>query len=237
MSYPMEYDYQAQTIAAEAAASERAAFIRRTYIHLATAILAFALLTTALLQLPGIENLVGLMIGGRWSWLIVLGLFMVVSSVADRWANSDTSQTMQYVGLFVYVVAQALIFVPLLYIAKNFYPDAIPTAGILTLACFGGLTLTVFLTRSDFSFLGTYLMVGGWLALGLIVASILFGFSLGLIFLWAMVALMCGYIVYQTSNVLHHYRTDQHVAASLALFASAATLFWYILQIVMSRRD
>jgi FtsH-binding integral membrane protein len=237
MSYPMEYDFQARSIAAEAAATERATFIRRTYAHLAGAILAFAALTTVLLQIPGIEQVALAMVSSRMSWLVVFGAFFAVSWVAERWASSDTSIGMQYLGLSLYVVAQAVIFLPLLYIASTFYPDAIPTAGLLTLACFGGLTLTVLLTRSDFSFLRTYLIVGGWLAMGLIVAGLVFNFSLGLIFLWAMVALMCGYIVYHTSNVLHHYRTDQHVAASLALFAAVATLFWYILQIVMSRRN
>jgi FtsH-binding integral membrane protein len=37
--------------------------------------------------------------------------------------------------------------------------------------------------------------------------------------------------------VLHHYRVEQHVAASLALFASVGLLFWYILQIVISLSD
>jgi FtsH-binding integral membrane protein len=112
----------------------------------------------------------------------------------------------------------------------------IPSAGIVTLAIFGGLTLAVFVTGRDFSFLRTALVVGGCVAMGIILTSCLFGFSLGLIFCYAMVALMSGYILYYTSNVMYHYRTDQHVAASLALFASVATLFWYILQIFMSER-
>jgi FtsH-binding integral membrane protein len=67
-----------------------------------------------------------------------------------------------------------------------------------------------------------------------IVCAIIFGFSLGIFFSLAMVVLASGYILYDTSNVLHHYRTDQHVAAALALFASVALLFWYVLQILMS---
>ena len=42
-------------------------------------------------------------------------------------------------------------------------------------------------------------------------------------------------ILYQTSNILRHYRTDQHVAAALALFAAIALLFWYILRLVSRR--
>jgi hypothetical protein len=72
-------------------------------------------------------------------------------------------------------------------------------------------------------------------ALALIVISVLFGMNLGVWFVWAMIVLASGYILYDTSNVLHRYRTDQHVAAALALFASVALLFWYVIQIFMSR--
>ncbi len=98
---------------------------------------------------------------------------------------------------------------------------------------FGGLTITVFVTRKDFSFLAPVLSIASLIALGLIVVSCIVGFDPGVFFAAAMVALMSGYILYYTSNVMLHYRTDQHVAAALALFAAVATLFWYILQIVM----
>ncbi len=229
MSYAME-----QPIAIRASESERASFIRRTYGHLAGAILAFIGLETVLLQLPGIEGFVG-SIGH--SWMLVFLMFMVVSWLANSWAHSDTSPVIQYMGLGLYTVAEAIIFLPLLYIAKLHYPNAIPTAGILTLAMFGGLTLAVLITRNDFSFLGPILAIGSLLAFGFIIAGILFHFTMGLVFSFAMVALISGYILYYTSQVLHHYRTDQHVAAALALFSSIATLFWYILQIVMASRD
>ncbi|MGI8867195.1 MAG: permease, partial [Rubrobacteraceae bacterium] len=80
---------------------ERAAFIRMTYTHLAGAILVFALLEAALLNVPGVERLVGLL---TWSWLLTLGLFMVVSFLADRWARSNVSRGMQYAGLGLYIV-------------------------------------------------------------------------------------------------------------------------------------
>ena len=145
---------------------------------------------------------------------------------------------MQYLGLGLYVVAEAVIFLPLLLIARAVSgPSVIPTAGILTLALFGGLTITVFVTRKDFSFLAPILFIGSLIALGLIVAAILFRFDLsGVLFAGAMVALMSGYILYYTSNVLLHYRTDQYVAAALALFAAVATLFYYILLLLMGNR-
>ncbi len=49
-----------------------------------------------------------------------------------------------------------------------------------------------------------------------------------------MVIFASAYILYYTSNILQVYRTDQYVAAALALFASVALLFWYILRIFMA---
>jgi FtsH-binding integral membrane protein len=51
-----------------------------------------------------------------------------------------------------------------------------------------------------------------------------------------MIAFACGYILYDTSNVMLHYRTTQHVAAALALFASVMLLFWYVLRVLLERR-
>lgn len=225
-------------VVARTSEDERADFITKTYLHLAGAIAAFVGLEAVLLNMPGIENLVGLMVGSKFGWLIVLGAFMLVSTVASNWAQSATSLATQYLGLGLYVVAEAVIFVPLLYFAQMVGGDKIiPSAALLTGIMFVGLTAVVLLTRRDFSFLRTTLMFGGFAALGLIVVAILFQFNLGVLFTGAMIALACGYILYDTSNVLHHYRVNQHVAAALALFASVALLFWYVLQLLLSRRD
>jgi FtsH-binding integral membrane protein len=223
--------------AAEAAPSQRAQFIRKTYLLLAAAILAFVGLEFAIFASGYADDIAVTMLGGRMSWLIVLGAFMGISYLANWWANSQTSPAMQYLGLGLYVLAEAVIFVPLIFIAAV-YSDAsvIPKAGIVTLGLFLGITATVFLTRTDFSFLGPILAIGGFAALGFIAASLLFGFSLGSVFAFVMVAFAGTAILYNTSNVMHRYNTGQHVAASLTLFASIALLFWYILSIFSSRR-
>jgi FtsH-binding integral membrane protein len=225
------------TLAAQAAADERSDFIVKTYLHLAGAIGLFVILEAVLLSIPGIGGLVEMMVGTRYGWLVVLGLFMVVSYVANNWALSAVNLTTQYMGLGLYVVAEAVIFVPLLYIASVAAPQVILPAALTTLGLVAVLTAVVFITRKDFSFLRTVLMFGGFAAMGLIVVAIFCQFNLGPIFTYAMIALACGYILYDTSNVLHHYRIGQHVAASLALFASVALLFWYILQLFLSRRN
>lgn len=215
---------------------ERVSFIRRTYAHLLGAILAFVGIEVALFSTGAAHAMLKAMSGVPYVWALVLGAFALVGWVADWWANNMESKPLQYAGLGLYVVAEALIFVPLLFMASAYSdPWVLPSAVVTTLTTFAGLTVAVFATKKDFSFMRSALIAGSFLSLGVIVASILFGFQLGIFFSAAMVLLASGTILYNTSNIMLHYRTDQHVAASLSLFSSVALLFWYILRIFMSR--
>ena len=225
-----------------ATSDERTGFIRRTYAHLSGAVMALVALEAVLLTaVPAatMQSLVSRMTAG-YGWLLVLAAFMAVSWLARSWASSDASRGMQYAGLGLYVVAEAVILLPMLYIAMTFFGPGLPLAAAgITSICFMALTAFVFATGVDLASWGKYLAIAGIAALAVIVVGIFAGFSLGLFFCGAMIALACGYILYDTSNVMHHYRTDQHVAASLALFASVVLLFWYVLRIMMilSSRD
>ncbi len=221
---------------AEALPEERAAFIRKTYVHVALAVLVFMALASYMVVSGAGLVLTSFMVGTQYSWLLVLGIFMGVSWVARSWASSDTSRYLQYMGLILLTLGYAVIFQPLLYMATAYSGvDTIAKAGVVTLGLFLGLTSVVLLTRKDFSFLGPILAIGGFIALGFIASGIIFGFTLGNVFAFVMVAFAGGSILYETSNMLHRYNTNQYVAASLGLFASVALLFWYILSIFSSR--
>jgi len=218
-----------------AAADSRERFLVRTYNHLFGAIVLFAAIEVALFK-TGVASVIARAMMGT-SWLVVLGAFMLVSWLASRAAHTAMSKPVQYAALVGYVVAQAIIFVPLLYIADMVAPGAIQSAAMVTMVGFAGLTAIAFVTRKDFSFLGALLRWGGICALVLIGASLLFGFQLGTFFSVAMVAFAGAAILYDTSNVLHHFPEDRHVGAALELFASVAMLFWYVLRLFTSSRD
>src|SRR5436189_2326188 len=102
-------------IAARAVPDERAGFIKKTYLHLIGAVLAFCGLEFVYLNTPIAQSLTETMLGGgRGGWLVVLVLFMGVSWLANYWAMSATSVGLQYAGLAMYVVAESVIFAPLL---------------------------------------------------------------------------------------------------------------------------
>lgn len=238
MQYSSNYGFVST---AQADSDARAAFIVRTYVHLFGALAAFVGLLGLWFVTPVAELVLSIFQLGRLGMLLFLGAFMGASWVADRWARNATSPAMQYVGLGLYTVAESLIFIPLVALALIATAEGdtmiLPKAGMVTMMMFGSLTGIVLLTRKDFSFLRSILLFAGVASMVIVVMSILFGFTLGAAFSYAMIALACGYILFHTSNVLHEYRTDQHVSAALALFSSVTLLLYYVLRLFLSRRN
>jgi FtsH-binding integral membrane protein len=225
--------------------SDRVAFLRRTYAVLGVALIAWAALTAAMMRFATEASLKlsQWALGGRWSWLVVLVLFMLIGVAAQKLALSNASRGLQYAGLALFVVAESLILQPLLWLVMARFGGAtadayalIGQAAAITLAIFVGLTATVFITKKDFSFLRGILTIGMFAVIGIILASILFGFSLGAVFCGAVVLLMAGYILFQTSIIMKEFPPTYHVAAALMLFSTIATLFWYVLQFLMATR-
>ena len=221
------------TPVSELSVDSRSSFIWRTYGHVAAAILLFAGIETYLFEtgiaLPLAQSMLGL------NWLLILGGFMVVGWLATHVAHTVQSKPLQYVALVGFVVAEAIIFLPLLAMAMAVQPGIIESAVGVTLLGTAGLTAVAFITRKDFSFLRGILVWGGILAIIGIVASVLFGFEMGTWFSVAMIGFAGAAVLYDTSNILHHYPEDRYVGAALQLFASVALMFWYVLRLFMSR--
>lgn len=226
--------FAGNVVVGELSQQSRATFVSRTYGHLFGAVTAFTLIEVFLFRTGLAETISRALLGV--SWLFVLGGFMVISWLASRTAHVAQAKVAQYAALAAFVVAEAIIFVPLLYIADRVAPGAISSAAAVTFIAFTALTAVVFFTRKDFSFLRVILFWGAIIALTLIVCGAIFGFQLGTFFSIAMVALAGGAILYDTSNVLHHYPEDRYVAAALELFASVALMLWYVLRLFLSRR-
>jgi FtsH-binding integral membrane protein len=230
---------------------ERVNFYRRTYLHVAGALLAFgallALFFVGFDQHAGIafsvkESLFGMMASfGRWSWLLVLVAFWVGTLVAQGLAMNRASVASQYAGLGLYVLLEALIFIPLLTLVHlktggQMSQILVPACG-LTGALVVGLTFSVYMTSTDFSFLRTILVVGSFVALGLIVLSAFGLFALGTWFALAMILLMASAILYQTWVIKTQLNTDEHIVAAFMLFSSIVTLLWYVISFFLGRRS
>ena len=223
---------------ANSPATVRAAFIKRTYGHVFASVLAFVALEAVLFKSGAADGIIqSVFSGGKAAWIMLMVAFVGGGYVAQMMAHSRSMAT-QYLGLGGYILLETLIFLPILWKADHMSAangqQIIAQAGMVTLLVFGGLTTFAFVSGKDFGFLGPMLTVLSFAALGLVIASVIIGFSLGLVFSVAMVVLAAGMIVFQTSEIMRTYGTDQHVGAALALFASLATMFFYILRIFMA---
>lgn len=215
---------------------ERVAFYKKTYAHVAGGVLCFIAFEYLLLQSASIVEFALSMTQG-YRWLIMLGGFMLITSYAESTIMKTSDKNVQYMGYALYIFAQAFIFIPLIYMAIYYVNsfEIIQQAAVVTLSLFTGISAVVFITKKDFSFIRAGLTLGFFIAIGLILAGVLFGFDLGLWFSVGMCVLAGGSILYQTSNLIHKFGTDDYIPASLGLFASLMLLFWYVLQIFLSR--
>ena len=229
-------------IVADAPAADRAAFFRRTYGLVAAAFGAFAVTLYALFVSGIAETFMRSIAGvGNWGMLGVMVLFWVGTTAAQSLAFSRASRLAQYAGLGLYVLLQAIIFVPLIYytaiVTKGNPGEILIPACLATGALVVALTAVVFMTNLDFSFLKVAIVIGSICALGIVIVSLFAGWSLGAWFSIAMIVLMATVILYQTNEVKNTMETDQHVAAAFVLFSSFVTLLFYVIRLFAGRRE
>lgn len=215
----------------------RSRFLTRTYLNLTGAVAAFAMIETLLFAFcrDAIANF--WLANAKVSGIAILILCLGGPFVANAILNASKTKVGHYVALAFYVAMYVLIFMPILAVALHFTDGGLSLVGQaagLTVSLFVALTAAVFVTRKDFSFLRSFLVFASFAALGLILASMLFGFALGAVFAGAMIALACGYILYDTSKVMLHCDETMDVVASIELFASLMTLFYYVLHLLLS---
>ncbi len=232
----MENTINTKVLVSGVSETERIAFYKKTYAHVAGGVLLFVLFEYLLLQSATIVEFALSMTQG-YRWLLLLGGFMLITNYAESTALKTTDKNLQYLAYAGYIFAEAFIFIPLIYMAIVYTNsvELLQQAAIVTIGLFAGISSIVFLTKKDFSFLRAGIAIGFFIAIGLIIAGTLFGFTLGLWFSVGMCVLAAGSILYQTSNLVHKFSTEDYIPAALGLFASLMLLFWYVIQIFMSR--
>lgn len=207
----------------------REAFIKKVYVHLLFSILLFGIIELMLISSNSANVLAEKMVSGK-NWIFVLIAYIGVSSIAMKCAETKNDKLTQYIALLVYIVAEAVIFLPLLLLAETVAYNAIPHAIVLTATLCVGLTICVFVSGKRFDILYKYIIVGGLLSAGLIFSAIIFGFNLGLLFSVCMIFLGSMALLYQTDAIAYEYGEDDYVATSMAIFSSVMLIFWYILR-------
>ncbi len=215
--------------AAEATLPERLAFVRKVY----------ALFFAATLFAVG-----GVMLGFAIPDLMIavamhpyIGFFALIGGVMGAQAVR-LKPGINLFALFAFTTLTGVIFSPLLYILGRENPSSILEAGVLTVGIFGGLTAYVFLSKRDFSFLRGMVMTG--LTVVCIFAllnffiigstSLRFGISAAALLLFS------GFVLYDTSNIIRRYPTNEYVAGALDLYLDAFNIFIALLRILNAGR-
>jgi modulator of FtsH protease len=211
--------------AADVSVAERLGFIRKVY----------GLFFVATLFAIG-----GVMIGFTFPPLMIAALehpwLALIAMIAGVFGATAVRHVpgLNLFALFGFTTLTGVIISPVLYIVGQNNPASILQAGVLTVGIFGGLTVYAFLSRKDFSFLRGMLVVGlitvvlSGLLNVLVVGSSGLGFALAV----ASLLLFSGYVLYDTSNIIRRYPTNEYVAAALSLYLDIFNMFLALLRIL-----
>jgi modulator of FtsH protease len=220
---------QAQT-AAQATVAERMGFIRKVYALFFAATL-FAVGGVALGL--SFEPLLAFAFDHPWIMFFAM-LGGVMGAQAVRHVPG-----LNLAALFGFTTLTGVVISPLMYIVAQRNPASIWQAGLLTVGIFGGLTLYVFVSRKDFSFLrgmlwtGLVVVILAGLGNLFIVGSSALGFAVAA----ATLLLFAGFVLYDTSNIIRRYPTNEYVSGALALYLDAFNIFLALIRILNSSRD
>jgi modulator of FtsH protease len=118
----------------------------------------------------------------------------------------------------------------------NYYMSVNP--GIIMLALGGtgviflGLSAYALTTQKDFSFLGGFIFVGLLVAIGAMLLNLFLGIPvLALAISAAVIMIMSGFILFQTSAMIHGGETN-YISATAGLFISILNIFTSLLHIL-----
>ncbi len=206
--------------------------LRNTYMLLSMT-LAFSALTA------GISMAMNL--GGGVAMIMSLAALAIVWFVLPRTAN--TAMGLPVVFLFTGLLGAAL--GPML----NRYLS-LPNGSEMVMQALGGtaiiflsLSAYVLTTKKDFSFMGGFLFVGLMVvivgAIGAMIASYFFGVDISLFSLvisGAIVLLMSGFILFDTSRIINGGETN-YIMATVGLYLNIYNLFTALLHIIGATSD
>ena len=214
--------------AAQASLQERLGFIRKVYALFFIATL-FAVGGVALgFAFPPL-----MMAAAEHPWIV---LFLMVGGVMGAQAVRHVPG-INLLALFGFTTLTGLIISPVLYIIGQTNPASIIQAGVLTVGIFGGLTAYVFISRRDFSFLRGMMVTGLIVVILAGLLNIFIGSSaLGFAVAAAALLLFSGFVLYDTSNIIHRYPTNEYVAGALSLYLDAFNIFLALLRLLNAGR-
>ncbi len=209
--------------ASSAATSDRLVFIKKVY-----SLLALSMVTASIGAYLGTGPLLLLVAPNMMLFFILqIGLVFFASFAARK-------PGLNIIALFSFTTVSGLTLGPILYRYLSVNPSIVVQALVMTAITFFALTAYVIISRKDFSFMSGFLMTGLIVVIlsGIINMFFMQSTMLQLVTSGASVLLFSGFILYDTSNIIRYYGTDEHVSATLALYLDILNLFIALLSIL-----
>ncbi|TMP25793.1 BAX inhibitor (BI)-1/YccA family protein [Pseudoalteromonas rubra] len=199
--------------------------LKNTYFLLAMT-LAFSAITAAISMTMALPRFTGLVCS-----LVAFGLLFVIQKKAN--SSSAIGLVFLFTGLLGFGLG------PLL----NHYAS-MPNGSLLiaqalgsTALVFFGLSAYALTTKKDFSFMGGFLVVGMLVVIVSSLVNLFIGSSVAFIAInAAVVLLMSGFILYDTSRIVNGGETN-YILATVSLYLSIYNLFTSILALLGSSDD
>jgi len=223
--------------AIQASVNERLGFLRKTYGLLSLQILAVGAIAAFVINTPFLLNNVAIRLyDGIMIYILV---FMGLSFLTRRMLEGSKPLSTQYAAAGLWTFFLGLLISPLCYMASLRFGSyaIVGEAFVLTSAIFIGLTVYVFTTKKDFSFLRGAIWIASMSMLAIGALLYFTGNSGGIWYSVIWVGVLAAWTLYDTSKILHHRHTNEAVAASVDLLLDFVYLFIHILMILMRSRD
>jgi len=195
--------------------------LRNTYLLLSTTLI-FSGLMAAVSMALNTSPMVSLVCS--------FGAIALIWLVLPRTANSSAGllTVFAFTGLLGFGLGPTLNYYLHLTNGGQLVMTALGGTGVIFLGL-SGYALT---TRRDFSFLGGFLFVGFLVVLGAALLNIFFAIpALSLTISAAIIMIMSGFILYDTSRIIHGGETN-YLLATVALFLDIYNIFISLLQIL-----
>ena len=229
---PFAYSSQSLTVA-DSPVEVRMEFIRKTYsLFLAGILCALVAGSITLNSAPVLGAAMGILRSPLIAIVLLFGLSMGAQAVSRI-------EGINYAALFGFTAFIGFLFAPILRMYEGSAPGIVMQAAVLTTITFSALTAYVFVTKKDFSFLGGMLFVGVILLVLGGLANVFFFKSAGASYFmaWITLFLFSGYVLYDTSQIIHREDSKGYVSAALSLFLDFFNMFMAILRILSGNRS
>ncbi len=220
-------NYAQPVPAAQTSVPERMAFLRKVYGLLSISVFMAAAASWMTLRDAEFLNFV-------WANRIFFFIAQIAVIFFAFWARKK--ETLGLVALFGFTILTGITTAPVL---LAYTQATVVNALVLTGIVFVGLSAYTIISKKDFSFLGGMLSVGLIILIigGLLNAFIFKSSGLSFIYSAAGVFIFSGFILYDTSNILNRYPTDEYISATLSLYLDILNLFLLLLSLLGFNRD